>query len=198
MREVILASSAPQRKELLSSINIPFRAISPNIDEKAIRDPNPAIQAEKIARAKAERVLSENDAVVIAADTFAVVNGEVLEKPVSSSDARRMLKLQSENTGVVHTGFCYIDREKEIDYSTTISVEYTYRKLSEEEINCYIVNYPVERWAAGISPAHMYPMTFISTIRGSLTSFVYALPMDHLIPLLEKSGFNPTSREFGK
>jgi hypothetical protein len=44
------------------------------------------------------------EAVIVAADTTVDVDGQILEKPTDDDDARRMLRLLSGRTHLVHTG----------------------------------------------------------------------------------------------
>ena len=190
MQKIILASKSSQRKTLLSVLNIPFEVIPADIDEGSIRDNNLEKQAEKIARAKAEKVASENAGIVIAADTFVVFANQVLEKPKDLEEAKKMLKLQSVQEAAAYTGFCYLDSKNKIDFSTTSVTNMKFRELPEKEIQDYVEKFPVTSWSAAFSPAYPHGTTFIDKINGSLTGFTHGLPLDLLIPLLRKSGFD--------
>jgi len=172
----------------MDALDIPYVVIPADIDEKAIRDENLEIRAEKIARAKAEKVVNEHNGIIISADTFCACDGKVLEKPQSLDEAREMLKLQADKTSTLYTGFCYIDKVNKIDYSTVAITKYVLRKLSDDEINKFVENNPVTEWAAAFSPAYTYQLGFIKYIEGSLTGSTHGLPVELLIPCLEKSG----------
>jgi septum formation protein len=191
MQKVILASQSNARKELFSSLGIPFKTIPAKINEKAIRNKNLKIRAERLARAKAELIVSKHNAIVIGADTFDCIGNDVMEKPKDKKEAVKMLKALSGNDAEVYTGLCYIDRENGIDYSTSIKVTYKFRKLYDKEINEYVKKFPVTEWAAGFALVFPYVNTFIASINGSLTGLAYGLPTELLIPLLKKSGFEP-------
>jgi septum formation protein len=192
MREIILASQSKARKELFSSLGIPFITIPANIDEKKIRDKNLKKRAQNIADAKAAKVLSQNpDSIIIACDTFSECEGKTLEKPKSILEAKKMLKFLSGKEAVNYTAFRYIDRTKEIDFSITVKVSYTFRTLYAKEIGIYVEEFPVMEWAAGFALVHPYMMTFIAKVNGSYTGLSYGLPIEYLIPLLKRSGFEP-------
>jgi septum formation protein len=55
--KIILGSSSPWRKEVLKSMGFDFKVLSPDIDEKAIRDVDPTQLTLQIARAKTEALL---------------------------------------------------------------------------------------------------------------------------------------------
>ena len=72
---VILASSSPRRRELLTLIGIPHAVVPADIDETPLPDELPGPHAERLAREKAITVATlEPDATVIAADTIVVVD----------------------------------------------------------------------------------------------------------------------------
>lgn len=186
--KIILASNSATRKKLMDSLGITYEIIPANIDEKAIRFDDLKIQSEKIARAKAEFIAKSYEGIIIAADTFGSIEGRILEKPKTLKEAFGMLKLQSGKTGIMYTGFCYIDKANKIDFSAVSEVKYTFRHLSDEEIDNFVNNNPVLNWAAAFAPSDPYQTGFISKIEGSLTALMYGIPSELLIPLLAKSG----------
>ena len=185
--KIILASGSKQRKLMMDALGISFVVIPADINEKAIRDVNLELRAEKIARAKAEEVADKHQGIIISADTFSACDKNVLEKPKSLDEARDMLKLQANKTCILYTGFCYLDKANQIDYSATAITKYVLRKLSNSEIDNFIKNNPVTDWSAAFSPAYPYQMGFIKEIEGSLTGLTHGLPVELLIPCLEKS-----------
>jgi septum formation protein len=187
-QQIILASGSKQRKIMMDALGISYIVIPADIDEKVIRDENLELRAEKIARAKAEKVAEDNEGIIISADTFSACDGKVLEKPQSLDEAREMLKLQADKTCTLYTGFCYIDKANKIDYSATATTKYVLRKLSDDEIEKFVNNNPITEWAAAFSPAYTYQLGFIKYIEGSLTGCTHGLPIELLITCLEKSG----------
>ncbi|MCX6705589.1 MAG: Maf family protein [Candidatus Woesebacteria bacterium] len=186
--KIILASGSKQRKMMMDALGISFVVIPADINEKEIRDENLELRAEKIARAKAEEVAKKHHGIIISADTFSTCNGKILEKPKSLDEARDMLKLQANKTCILYTGFCYLDKTNRIDYSATAITKYVLRRLSDSEIDNFVKNNPVTDWSAAFSPAYPYQMGFIKKIEGSLTGLTHGLPVELLIPCLEKSG----------
>ncbi len=105
---IILASGSPRRKELFAALQIPFQVVSPPINEKEIdvTGLSPTQKALFLAESKGKSVTDlYPNALVIAADTLVVCNGEILEKPESKDEAFEMLtKLQ----GTEHSVFSAI------------------------------------------------------------------------------------------
>ncbi len=190
MQKVILATRSAQRKNLMSGLSIPFEIQSADIDEKAIRDPDLKVRVTKIARAKAEAVAAKRQGIIIAADTFAVCNGKVLEKPRDLDEAREMLKEQQGKEVFMYTGLCYLDPENNIDFSEVSITKLKLRQLEDYEIQAYVENAPVTTWAGAFAISYAYGTSLVEYIEGSLSG-TGGLPMELLIPLLKKSGLKP-------
>ncbi len=85
---VVLASSSPRRRELLTLIGIRAHVSSGGHRRDAARRGAPRPHAERLARGKASVVAErEPNAVIIAADTIVVVDGDILGKPRDEAEA---------------------------------------------------------------------------------------------------------------
>lgn len=112
MKHIILASASPRRREILAGLGVPFTVRVSDADERSdTRDP--ALFAEELATAKGLAVWDSLDAsektpdtVVLSADTVVVCDSEILGKPTSQEDARRMLCLLRGREHHVITGVC--------------------------------------------------------------------------------------------
>ena len=83
-RSLVLASTSPYRRALLSRLGLPFRCRSPVCDEAAlqVRLADPVVLAETLAREKAESVARvEPGSVVIGGDQVVDCEGRILGKP---------------------------------------------------------------------------------------------------------------------
>ena len=110
MKNLILASGSPRRKELLSLYTTDFTICVSDFDENGVTAPTPAQLVEKLARGKCLAVAKDHPgAVVLGCDTVVDVGGEVFGKPHSVEDAKRMLRALSGATHEVHTGVCVSD-----------------------------------------------------------------------------------------
>ena len=92
--KIILGSSSKQRRNILTEMGYEFDIISPDIDEKAIRDKDPKKLVLKVAHAKADAVVeqADKDSIVITSDSIVLVNGVVREKPENKEQAYEWLK----------------------------------------------------------------------------------------------------------
>lgn len=191
MKRIILASESANRKIILSSLNISFAIIPSNINEKAIKEKNPAARARLLAQLKGEAVLKKHQVVVIAADTFTSCKNKILEKPQTINEAKKMLLFLSGKTAVNNTGLYYHDPFKKIVFSKTITTQVWFRKFFKQEIDKYIKKFPVKNWAAAYAASELYVAGMIKKVEGSLTGLTHGLPLEYLVPLLIRSGFNP-------
>lgn len=89
---LVLASSSPRRREILLSLGLPFDVRATDVDETLLPGESAFDAAERLARAKAgAAAVGEPGALVVAADTLVVLEGQALGKPKDRADARRML-----------------------------------------------------------------------------------------------------------
>ena len=188
-REIILASQSPQRKQILETLGLDFKCVPADIDEHLVVAPTQELRAQKIAQAKAEKIAKQNpDSIIIAGDTFVVLEDRALEKPKSLQEAVEMLTLQSGKTVRAMTGVCYIDPMANLRFETTVVTEFTFRNLSFQEIASYVKNNPVLTWSAAFSPAYPAGAAFVADVRGSLTCLTHGLPIENIAEYVRQSG----------
>ncbi|HQV71128.1 MAG TPA: Maf family protein [Thermoflexales bacterium] len=89
--KIILASSSPRRKELLTAMGVAFDVRPPQVNEDPLEGESPLDTQHRITREKA-RAVDGASAIVIACDTTVLLDGEMLNKPQDAGDARRMLR----------------------------------------------------------------------------------------------------------
>ncbi len=137
MKQLILASKSPRRKELLAKCRIPFTIDAAEIDETL--DPSlPLTEAiMDLSRRKAEAVLARHpECVVLGSDTIVVIDNKVLGKPGSRKEAVEMLHQLSGRTHQVITGFALVSNTKT---HTDVSVSHvTFSSLEPQEILDYV------------------------------------------------------------
>lgn len=142
---LVLASSSPRRRELLASAGIAFTVMSADIVEEQQPGESPLEFCRRLAREKAEAVLSKllpDEAVrVLGADTIVVVDDQVLGKPRDAEDARRMLQLLSGRAHQVITSVCVLKRDEQGSVTADLRHATTtvrFHELTEAEISAYI------------------------------------------------------------
>lgn len=140
MDAIILASSSPRRRELLSQAGIPFTVMPGEVDEeKAELSGTPGQKAEQLAYMKALDVAKKvGKGIVLGADTIVVCDGELFGKPADEMDARRMLESLSGRVHLVITAIALIDAasgDMKKDHETT---NVKFADLTAAEIQAYI------------------------------------------------------------
>jgi len=105
-RRIILASSSPRRKYLLTELGFSFTVDPSRVDESAIPYENERQFAIQAAMAKATEVAARytRGALVIGADTIVCLEGHILGKPRDLEEARSMLMRLKNRAHIVITG----------------------------------------------------------------------------------------------
>jgi len=147
-KRIILASSSPQRKQLLESIGLKFEItvsdFAEDLDLLLYKD-NLSQYVIDTAEHKCRHVfnqmkLNENEKknlIIIGADTMCSLNNVVYGKPSDKDDAFRMLNAFSNNTHQVCTGVCILQGDMTIKtFSETTDV--TFGSIDDETIRAYI------------------------------------------------------------
>ncbi|MDO8715632.1 MAG: Maf family protein [Dehalococcoidales bacterium] len=139
MKKIILASSSPRRKELLEKIGLKFEVEPGDCEEIVDTDLEPHEMVRKLSREKAEAVARKhNNGVIIAADTVVLMDGKILGKPKSPTEAKNMLRALSGKSHVVITGFTIIDESQRRILSKAVETKVSIRELNPAEIDAYV------------------------------------------------------------
>lgn len=192
---VILASQSPRRRELLALVGIAHEVLPADIDETVLEGELPIPHCERLARTKAGTLAARHpDAVVIAADTIVVVDGDILGKPGDATEAAGMLRRLSGRTHTVFTAVAV--SLAGITRSDVVEVEVTFRALSDDTIHAYVATgEPMDK--AGSYGIQGYGATIVERVDGDYFA-VMGLPLGRMIELLRELGlsyrFGPITR----
>lgn len=91
---LVLASASPRRRDLLASLGLRFTVDPPQLKESRLPGEEPRAWAGRLSQEKAALVAARHrpPAIILAADTLVIDDGEALGKPVNTDDAHRMLR----------------------------------------------------------------------------------------------------------
>ncbi len=188
MRQIILASAPPRRKELLKQlIGDNFLAYASSYEES----PYPGMHPEELllmhSTEKARNVAKHfNSGLVISADTSVLFNGELLGKPKSSEEAEKMLKRLSGQQFLVITGLTILDLDSVTEINELESTTVWMDKISNEQISAYVrTGEPLDK--AGTFAIQGKGATFVEKIEGDFFNVV-DLPLFRLGKILQKVG----------
>ena len=183
----ILASASPRRKQLLTEAGYKFTVVKPDIDESAfpVKDIKACEYAERLALAKAKNVAEKHpDCLVVAADTIADFEGEIIGKPTDQTQAEQITKKLFGKPHKVITGIAIVSLHDGIELNESDTTTVYPKKLTTEQIAEHIKS---DTWRdkAGAYAIQENGDEFIERIEGSLTN-VMGLPMELLERLLKK------------
>jgi len=185
MTRLVLASASPRRAALLREAGWAFEVAPVDLDETLRPGETAQAYVERLAQAKAAAAASKDpEAVVLGADTTVVVQGQVLGKPLDSSDAARMLRLLSGRTHDVLTGICLRKGLRSLVHVESSRVRIA--ALSDAEIEWYIgTGEPFDK--AGGYAVQGLASRFIEAVDGSYSNVV-GLPVASVNSLLKQLG----------
>jgi nucleoside triphosphate pyrophosphatase len=180
---VVLASQSPRRRQLLGLLGITPEVYPANIDESWRTGEEPVPHAERLAREKAA-VIQRPDALVIAADTIVVLDGDILGKPSTEREAATMLRRIQGRDHMVHTAIAVVYGRRMA--SAVESTRVWFRPLDELTIKDYIATgEPMDK--AGAYGIQGYGAVLVERIAGDYFT-VMGLGLGRLVDLMAQVG----------
>ena len=184
MKNYILASASPRRRELLGELGIIPTVCPTDADETIEEKVTPCRFVEILSKRKADAYTKslEADDILIASDTVVALGDTILGKPIDRQDAFDMLRSLSGKTHSVFTGITVKSRDKCI--TTHDETKVIFREMTDDEIWAYVdTKDPMDK--AGSYGIQGEAGKFVSAIDGSLNN-VIGLPTELLKEILTK------------
>ena len=186
--QLILASGSPRRREMLVAQGLAFEVRVADIDETPRAGEAADRYVRRLAEDKAAAVANTLDethgALVIAADTIVELDGELLGKPASASDARRMVAALAGRAHRVCTGVAIWTANR-----TNAGVEAStvrFGPMNHDEVAWYVeTGEPMDK--AGGYAVQGLAAPFIEGIDGCYHN-IKGLPLSRLRRLLAEAG----------
>jgi septum formation protein len=188
MARLLLASTSPYRRELLSRLRIPFDIARPEVDETPHPGESPLALAQRLAAAKAATiVVREGDAWVIGSDQVAELDGEPLGKPGGRDQALAQLAAMSGRSVAFRTALCVMHRDLgRFDAVDTTVVRF--RSLGGDEIARYVdAEQPFD--CAGSFKSEGLGIVLFEAVDTSDPTALVGLPLIATARLLRQAGF---------
>ena len=185
---LLLASTSPYRRELLSRLRIPFDIARPEVDETPHPGESPLALAQRLAAAKAATiVVRQGDAWVIGSDQVAELDGEPLGKPGGRDQALAQLAAMSGRSVAFRTALCVLHRDLgRFDAVDTTVVRF--RSLGGDEIARYVdAEQPFD--CAGSFKSEGLGIALFEAIDTSDPTALVGLPLIATARLLRQAGF---------
>ena len=187
-KRLALASRSPRRREMVEAFVEPIEMVASEGDEGPPRDgETPEALVLRLSRAKVVEAASQVPrTVVLGADTVVVLDGEVLRKPASAAEARRMLASLRGRTHRVVTGVVALDSESGRTVMSTHSTDVTLRRYSDDEVDAYVGSgEPLDKAGSyAVQDASFHPA---ESVEGCYLNVV-GLPLCDVVTLLAQMG----------
>lgn len=188
--KLILASSSPRRKQLLKENEFEFEITLPHPEAESHGELSlsPVELVAFLAFQKANDVAKRTpNGLVLAADTVAECDGQVLGKPKDRTHAEQMLKQMRGKIHFVHSGVCLWKRPGNRKSVQTDTTELEMEQLSDSQIDSYLDSGQWEGKAGAFG--YQDGIDWVTIRRGSPTN-VIGLPMELLARMLKMAWVN--------
>lgn len=201
MKQLILASQSPRRKELLTQLGYQFSTQAADVDESVRKNEIAKDYVLRLAEEKAQAIFSalsagqQAQSIVIGSDTSVVIEGEILGKPANEAECiATLLRLENKQHQVL-TAIAVVcqDKKNNTKSNTTnntisqlIETHVQFKALSVDEIKRYWhTGEPCDK--AGSYAIQGIGGQFVTTIKGSYSAVV-GLPLYETVQLLSQVG----------
>lgn len=185
---IILASSSNYRRNLLQRLNLPFEAFAPNIDETPLPGERAQQTSLRLAMAKAHAVAGEYpDALIIASDQVALLDGRQLGKPLTHDNAVRQLRDLRGRCAIFYTSLAVLNSRTGNMQTAIAENQVCFRELTDNEIESYLQKeQPYD--CAGSAKSEGLGIVLISRMEGEDPNALVGLPLIKLVTMLKNEG----------
>jgi septum formation protein len=187
--DLVLASTSPYRRVLLTRLGVPFRCVAPRFDERSVAADGiqPVALAETLAVGKAASVLAiEPAATIVGSDQLVSFEGRVFGKPGSPERAVEQLQAMSGRTHELVTAFVVLRGERVFRHTDVTRL--TMRDLGRAELERYVAaDLPVD--CAGSYKLEERGIALFDRIESADHTAITGLPLIALASILRELGF---------
>jgi septum formation protein len=189
MKQIILASGSPRRKQLLEWAGLDFKIVisdaPEDFPESMITEDVPEFIARKKAIAVSGKLSAQerSEKIIIAADTVVVLDNRIIGKPAGREDAVSILKSLSGQTHRVITGVFVQNGNHEWSFHDITFVEF--HELTVEQIIYYVDHYKPYDKAGAYAIQEWIGVTGIKSINGDFYN-VMGLPVSRVVKTLQQ------------
>lgn len=188
MFTLVLASSSPYRRDLLSRLNLPFDVSNPDIDETPLENEHAKEISIRLAREKAFRVASRfTNALIIGSDQTAESENIIIEKPNNHPNALKQLQFLSGKIVTFYTSLCLFNTKTQALQECIVDYEVKYKKLDNQLIEAYLLK-ELPYNCVGSVKSEGLGITLLEYLKGDDPTALIGLPLVQLSNMLKKEG----------
>jgi MAF protein len=187
---LVLASSSPYRRELLTRLRLPFTWSAPHIDESRRPDEDAEALVCRLSLEKAQALSTTHPQhLIIGSDQAAVLGSQIIGKPHTLERAREQLMAASGNSVTFLTGLTLFNSATGQQQTDCVPFTVHFRPLSEAQIMRYLAaEQPFD--CAGSFKAEGLGISLFRSTEGSDNNSLIGLPLIRLVDMLQASGID--------
>lgn len=186
---LILASTSPRRRQILTLLGLPFEVIAPGFEELPSSNRPVEDEVMEFAAGKAESVARDNPkSIVVGSDTMILLDKKKIGKPNGIADAKQILRSLSGQTHRIFTSVAIVDSLGGPGLKIVEEVSVKMRDLSEKEIADYL-SYNESLDKAGAYSIQGRGRALIESIDGDYLAAV-GLPLKPIADYLKSRGIS--------
>ena len=188
VHKLILASSSPFRRELLSRLGLKFDPVSPQVNETSLPDETPEQIARRLAQSKARSVAADYpNALIIGSDQVAVIGDRIIGKPGNHEKAGDQLTRAPGQTMKFYTAGGVLKSPTTPMQLDVIPFSVKFRRLDKKTIENYLLREkPYD--CAGSFKSEGLGIALLENMSGDDPTALIGLPLMRLIHMLEQEG----------
>lgn len=187
---LVLASSSPYRREVLSRLGIEFGSVSPEVDESPLAEEGPEALVRRLAESKARAVAETHpQALVVGSDQVATLNQRILGKPGTHERAVEQLSMASGRCVTFYTGLCLLNTASESLQVCCERFDVVFRELTIDEIENYLRKETPYN-CAGSFKSEGLGVCLFERMQGDDPTSLIGLPLIQLVNMLRREGLD--------
>ncbi|PJC88171.1 septum formation inhibitor Maf [Vibrio sp. HA2012] len=187
---ILLASTSPYRRTMLSKLMLPFNVAVPDCDETPLPGEQPQDLVLRLAKNKAETSPhTDTPTLIIGSDQVCVINGNIMGKPHTEENAIQQLMKASGKSVIFYTGIALHNTQNGKTETRLDTFIVHFRELTEQQIRNYVEKeQPLD--CAGSFKSEGLGIALFERLEGKDPNALIGLPLITLIDMLKKQGID--------
>jgi septum formation protein len=188
---LILASTSPFRKSVLSRLHLSYETYAPNVDESPLENESPTQLVTRLAELKARSAQSTYpQALIIGSDQVAVIDEDkILGKPGHFEQAVKQLTEASGKQVDFLTGLCLLNTQTNQAQTDIVRFSVKFRQLTLSQIENYL-NLDKPYNCSGSFKSEGLGIALLDEMLGNDPTAIIGLPLIRLVRMLEAEGIS--------